>query len=156
MKPLKIYVITISKNFPCYHPKKGIATEFRYKIERKDKKHTVRGNYALWKKRIDEVNAGLAILSVREWTGKPYYSTQTTLFTYGAGEVGIQPLDLFIDLIGKNKAIGAWVKIDEFERRLIDTTELSKNDGLLIQDFYDWFNKPLIDPCIIHFTDLRY
>lgn len=153
---MKTYVITISKVFPSYHPKKGIATEFRYGIEIKRKKHTIRGNYAFWKKRIDEVNNGNAILCIREWTGKPYYSPQTTLFTFSKGEVGIQPLNITVGWFGKTKGILAYIPLEDFETRLIDVKQLVANDGLDLQDFYDWFNKPLENPCIIHFSDLRY
>lgn len=58
-KPLKTYVITVSVNFP----KKGKSipkpTGFKKKILSGEKKHTVRSNYEFWKKRIDEINAGV-------------------------------------------------------------------------------------------------
>lgn len=153
---MKTYVLTISRKFPSYHPRKGQTTDFGFNIFHLIKKHTIRGNYEFWKKRIDQVNNGKAKLSVREWTGIPYYSKQSELFNYGKGEVGIQPLDLFVDTLGKTKGIGAWIKEDEFERRNINAGELIKNDGLTMQDFFDWFRKPIKNPCIIHFTDLRY
>jgi len=153
---IKTYVITLSKRFPSYHPRKGQNTDFGPKVYHLDKRHTIRGNYAFWKPRIDAINRGEAILSVREWIDKPYYSKQTELAVFGKGEVGIQPLDLFVDRLGKTKGIGAWIKEDEFERRNIDACELVKNDGLSMQDFFDWFRKPIDNPCIIHFTDLRY
>ena len=62
---MKTYVLTISKNFPSTHSKKGTPTNFFYKIKSGDKKHTIRANYELWKKRIDEVNEGKAIISLR-------------------------------------------------------------------------------------------
>lgn len=73
---LKTYVITISKKFPGYHPRKGDPTYFSSGIVSRRKKHTIRGNYALWKKRFDEIAAGRAKLSLREWIGKPYCSKQ--------------------------------------------------------------------------------
>lgn len=152
---IKTFVITISRKFPSYHPLKGQFTNFNSGIVSGKKKHTIRGNYEFWKKRIDLINAGLARLSVREWIDKPYFSKQVELFNYGAGEVGIQQINLFIDTLGNNKGLGAWVAVDQ-EYKPIDVKQLIKNDGLEIQDFYDWFKKPLQNPCIIHFTDLRY
>lgn len=47
------------------------------------KLHTCRANYSLWKKRIDEVNEGKAILVIYEWTDKPYNSITNKLFVFG-------------------------------------------------------------------------
>ena len=51
---IKTYVITVSEFFPKTHNKSGLPTGFIDKIGSKIKKHTIRGNYELWKKRIDE------------------------------------------------------------------------------------------------------
>jgi hypothetical protein len=153
---MKTFVITISKTFPVYHPRKGEPTNFAMNYIKKIKKHTIRGNYAFWKKRIDQVNEGVAKLEIRQWSGKPYASKQVTLDILLKGEVDVQPLSLTVGWFGKTKGILAHVLLDDFETRLIDVKELVKNDGLDLQDFYDWFNKPLENPCVIHFTDLRY
>jgi len=153
---IKTYVITISKKFPSHHPRKGEPTNFYPQIIDDIKLHTIRGNYKFWKKRIDEVNAGLAMLSLREWSGKPYCSSQTELACFFRGEVGIQPINLTVGWFGKTRGILAYVKLDDFETRLIDVKELVKNDGLSLENFYGWFNKPLNDPAIIHFTNFRY
>lgn len=153
---MKTYIITLSKTFPVYHPRKGELTNFKEQFLSKVKKHTVRGNYELWKKRIDEVNEGIAKLEVRQWSSKPYASKQELVDTLLKGQVGIQPINLTIDWFGKTKGILAYVKLEDFETRLIDVKELVENDGLSLQDFFDWFNKPLENPCVIHFTDLRY
>lgn len=153
---MKTYVITLSKTFPIYHPRKGEPTNFALHYIKKIKKHTVRGNYEFWKKRIDEVNAGNAKLELRQWSGKPYASKQVTLDILFKGEVGIQEIGLAVNWFGKTRGIHSYVRLEDFESRLIDARELIKNDGLDIEDFYNWFNKPLENPCIIHFTDLRY
>lgn len=54
---MKTYVITLSKVFPATHPLKGEPTGFREAF-RKNKLHTIRANYPLWKKRIAEVQRG--------------------------------------------------------------------------------------------------
>lgn len=74
---MKTYVIMIAKNFFKGHINAGEPTNFRRKIEKGEKIHTIRPNYDLWAKRIYEVNMGQAILSIREWIEKPYHSKQT-------------------------------------------------------------------------------
>lgn len=89
MEKIKTYVLTLSKFFPSTHIRKGEPTSFRDAFNagqvfnrgsaclyRHPKKHTIRSNYPLWLKRITEVQAGKAVLSVRQWTGKPYRSPQ--------------------------------------------------------------------------------
>lgn len=76
IKKLKTYVITVSENFIGKHPRAGELTEFKEKILSGEKKHTCRSNYMFWKKRIDKVNSGEAVLSLRQWSGKPYNSKQ--------------------------------------------------------------------------------
>jgi len=96
-KKIKIYKMPISRVFPATHPRVGELTLFYDKIRNgmksidyshnnasnECKLHTVRANYKLWKKRIDEVNAGEAVLVVYEWEGKPYHSWQNNLFIFG-------------------------------------------------------------------------
>ena len=40
------------------------------------KKHTIRGNYQYWAKKAEQINAGKMVLSIRQWTGRPYNSEQ--------------------------------------------------------------------------------
>lgn len=87
---MKTHVLILSKTFPATHPKAGQPTYFNQKLMRavyrdfcdidvvdrewikpsvRDrfipaKLHTIRGNYERWKKIIDEVRSGEAILSV--------------------------------------------------------------------------------------------
>jgi hypothetical protein len=100
---LKTYVLIVSRNFPTTHPRKGEPTYFPENIlkglnmntdESIDPKgHTIRGNYDLWKKRIDEVAAGKAVLSIRYWTGKPYNSKQETIIDLTEDHgVGVQKI----------------------------------------------------------------
>src|SRR5690606_18963659 len=117
------------------------------------KLHTIRQNYELWKKRIDEVNAGNAILSVRFWDGKPYKDKQVEFqrFDKDSG-IGVQRLDRMCFV--NNTAF-----VDETESNyipvMLDT--LADNDGLTLQQFKDWFRKPNTEPmAIIHFTEFRY
>lgn len=154
------YYLMVAKHFPKTHPKAGMETYFEPKIEANDilnerclywvpKLHTIRDNYELWKKRIDRVNEGKAVLELRNWEGRPYHSSQTTFKTLKQGEVGIQKLDL--TLLG-------WF-IDDVDSD-ISHDILAKNDGLNLFDFLHWFKGRLnydMEPlAIIHFTKFRY
>jgi hypothetical protein len=145
---LKTYVITISRNFPSTHSKKGQPTNFFSKIKEGVKKHTIRSNYELWKKRIDEVNEGKALISLREWSGKPYFSKQTVLLEFKQGEIGVQKLT--VDFM-----MGYFIEDGDSD---ITTEQLAINDGLTKEEFSEWFKKARCgdELAIIHFTSLRY
>lgn len=174
-KTINTYVIILSKEFLKGHSKEGQSTNFKEKFEIgqgckeckesqnlsgenisqcnscsraifHEKIHTIRGNYNLWEKRINEVQAGKAVLSIRQWMDKPYKSKQEVLAILTKDDgVSIQKLTIKNDgwLIG-------WKHC--FLRKPIAT-----NDGLSIEDFNEWFkgydDKPL---AIIHFTYFRY
>lgn len=149
----------LSVNYPVHHMKAGQPTDFKAKLYEGEKIHTIRGNYEYWAPKIAEIQAGEAILSLRQWLGKPYCTTQVVIqeLTHESN-IGIQPLALFVDTIGNNKSIGAWITSEDGGTKSIDARKLVKNDGLTLDDFYSWFDtpKPLENPCIIHFTDFRY
>lgn len=164
---MKTYVLTVSRVFPKRHARSGEPTYFREKIlkgcnqlvdvpgdiyiDLDPKIHTIRANYHLWKKRIDEVNAGEAILSVRYWSGKPYNSKQLRIIEFDKDSgVGVQQLffsggRLIHPMIEPNTGIS-------------DINILAKNDGLSLEDFKEWFRKyDLSKPmAIIQFTKFRY
>lgn len=144
---MKKYVLIVSEKFPTTHKRAGENTNFIQQIKDGVKKHTIRGNYDLWKKRIDEIQSGKAYLSVRIWTGKPYCSKQNEILQLT--EVGIQELCL----------TPAGLFVDEIEN-LIVSDQLSTNDGLSKEDFLNWFKGQLYSgmptKAIIHFTDFRY
>lgn len=161
---MKTYVITLSKTFLSKHSRAGENTDFAHMFENglylkpeglkicRHKIHTIRGNYPLWKKRIEEVQNGKAVLSVRQWTGKPYRSPQETLATLTHKDgIGIQQLNF-----SQRKDGAVWI---DYPARMIDNLELiANNDGLSYEDWAEWFKdsdktKPL---AIIHFTRFRY
>jgi hypothetical protein len=158
---MKTYVLIVSERFPQTHKKKGQPTDFLASIHcavqctgncdecgyDKEKRHTLRGNYPLWKKRMDEVQRGEAVISTRYWSGKPYRSKQHTYMDLGKYDgVGVQELrtpDNFVyaDVEGKH----------------IDWETIAKNDGLSFHDFNEWFKNPQKESmAIIHFTSFRY
>jgi hypothetical protein len=146
---MKTYYLMISVVFLKTHPKAGQPTSFISKIFSQQKKHTIRGNYELWKRRIDEVNEGKAVLDLRFWEGKPFDSKQQTFKTLKQGEVGVQKLD-FTSL--------GWF-VDDVDRD-ISSEILASNDGLNHFDFLHWFrgklNSNMSSMAIIHFTKFRY
>ena len=163
---MKTYVITLSKCFLSKHSKAGQPTDFAHLFENglylkpaglevcKHKIHTIRANFKLWKKRIDEVVDGKAILSIRQWSEKPYRSKQVVLANLTAKDgVGIQKMTFHSDRDG----------VILFNRFDIDGSyanikEVAMHDGLSFEDWREWFNgydfkEPL---AIIHFTKFRY
>lgn len=140
---MKTYVLTISRTFPAYHPRRGEETGFVEKIKAGEKLHTIRGNLALWQNRIAEVQAGKAVLSLRYWEGKPRKSKQIEFARLTAENgVGVQEITLNKDLL-KDHYNG-----------------LARRDGLNPIDFAEWFIKGKYDlsqsMAIIHFTKFRY
>lgn len=142
---MKTYVIMLSKVFPKGHIREGEPTGFKEKLLSGEKIHTIRSNYELWKKRIDEVQNGDALISVRQWEDKPYRSKQIEIrrFTKDDG-VGIEHIVL-PEYLSLQSFLGVYENLD-------------RNDGLTEDDWVSWFSKaerekPLP---IIHFTSFRY
>lgn len=129
-------------------PEKGTGDSVRASVpERKENPHE-RGNFPLWEKRIAQIQNGEAVLSVRQWTGKPYQSKQVEIARLTAEDgVGIQELKL-TDLSRPTTING----------QRIELNLLAKNDGLGFNDWFYWFEKyDLSKPlAIIHFTKFRY
>ncbi len=143
---MKCYIITLSKTFLKGHRREGEPTGFKQAYLSGVKKHTLRTNIEYWGKIIDEVNAGEAYLSVRQWSGKPYASKQDSEigrhYKLGKELFEIDPAGVF-DIEGKYLP-------------MYGEEHLSFNDGLHPVDFYSWFNKYPLQGIIIHFTDLKY
>ncbi|WP_025829854.1 hypothetical protein [Segatella maculosa] len=153
---MKTYVITLSKYFLAMHKRAGEETNFKEKFLNGEKIHTIRANYPLWEKRIKEVQEGRAVLSVRQWTGKPYRSKQVEITTLTAeDEIGVQAARI---------VAGIYLKIifgENFEHYFVSEEErtlLAKNDGLSLEDWKEWFRSyDITNPlAIIHFTKFRY
>lgn len=171
-KKLKVYVITLSRVFPVSHPKAGLKTYFKTKLENihvvpfdpngdsvpdgqpQLKRHTIRANYELWRKRFEQIERGEACLSIRQWTGKPYASKQIEIARLTKDDgIGLQRLRFTPDRDGQfvwwNFNIDGHFSNEEF---------LANNDGLTLRDWCAWFkdydlSKPL---AIIQFTKFRY
>lgn len=155
---MKTYVLIVSTEFPKSHKKAGQKTGFLHKIAcavfcngecneclyEWPKKHTIRSNYELWEKRAKEINSGKTVLSVRYWNDKPYRSKQTEVCQIE--NIGVQRLD--------NPQNFVYAEIDG---KKVNWEDIAKNDGLLFDDFCEWFKVRQTEPMvIIHFTPFRY
>lgn len=176
MENEKTYVLMLSEFFPKAHRKAGLVTCFKYElylgqgdnldcatpqglsgfnlsnckncIGKTKKLHTIRANYPLWEKRIKEVQEGYAVLSIRQWMGKPYRSKQVEIARLSAEDgVGIQKLELTNDfsecIVGDHR---------------YSYVSVAKNDGLHHADWLDWFSCYDLSKsmAVIHFTKFRY
>ena len=146
---MKTYVITLSQYFLATHKRAGDPTDFKEKFLSGEKIHTIRPYYPLWEKRIKEVQEGRAVLSIRQWTGKPYRSKQMEIATLTAENgVGLQRLE-FTD---------CRLRFPYTDSEWTSMVSLAKNDGLSLNDWVGWFGGyDLSEPmAIIHFTKFRY
>lgn len=175
---MKTYVITLSRHFLANHKRAGEETHFKEKfllgqgcpdcdkpqdlsgVNISDcngcvnacslpKLHTIRANYPLWEKRIKEVQDGHAVLSIRQWSEKPYCSKQVEIARLTAENgVGVQKLEFY------NNTLGLCHIGIVYQRKY----ELAHNDGLSFEDWEEWFKGyDLSEPmAIIHFTKFRY
>lgn len=158
---MKTYVLTLSQFFQKKHKRIGEPTCFRQKFENKDKIHTIRANKKLWFERLDNIYNHDAILSIRQWSGKPYASKQIVLADLTAENacVGVQEL-VFEDNDVMKPRIVVEPNLFAPEGKLIPVEPelLANNDGLSLEDWVEWFksydlSKPM---AVIQFTSFRY
>jgi hypothetical protein len=142
------------------HIKEGESTCFKEKFLSGEKIHTIRDSEC-WEKRIREVQEGKAVLSVRQWSEKPYRSKQIVLKDLtDKDRISTQRVFVYPNEYGELsfviKSIG--YKTNAFPSERI----LSKNDGLSKMNFRFWFadffkkDRYMKEFIIIHFTDFRY
>lgn len=116
-------VITFSRFFPVYHPRKGEPTGFIEKILTAQKIHTIRcGNR--WRKGD--------VFSARFWTDKPYKSKQQEFAVIKIKKV----FDIEINI--------TTVLVNGFPINNLTFREIAENDGLQFEDFRNWFPKDKI------------
>ncbi len=154
---MKTYILIISEFFPKTHNKSGLPTGFIDKIGSKIKKHTIRKNYTLWKKRIEEVQKGEAILSIRYWTGLPYKSKQKEVYVLDKNScIGVQALYFNFNSILQPFILSDFTK--DKVKTYLNIEEIAKNDGLNLFDFQEWFKSYDLNAtmAILHFTVKRY
>ena len=179
-------VLLVSKTFLPEHPKAGAETHFEKRVicgqkinnNRDDVKckfplcgicavrylspkiHTCRSSYERWAQKIARLKEVGGVLSVRQWSGKPYRSKQEVIVDIPAEIVGVQQLTLIRKRLSKDGDY-LWFAIVDGERKRV--AEIAENDGLDFLDFEDWFmpmfdknNVSALEFAIVHFTNLRY
>ena len=177
-------VVTLGKYFGPKHPRKGQETGFIVKVADGRKVHTCRSNYGYWRAKIEKITATGGVLSVRQWSAKPYRSPQEVITEIPAGIVGVQRLALRCERHVINhyaeeriKPIATTIYYDyaaEVDGHPVPLEILAENDGLTVDDFKAWFapifaetdkkypqfaglaSAVTIDFAIIHFTKRRY
>lgn len=169
--------VMLSKTFFPQHPKAGEPTEFREKVLTGTKRHTCRCNYDYWKTRIETLKKRQGILSLRQWSGKPYQkgSTQEPILDIAASLIDVQQLVMHrgeayvTDEVLVETKPGVWEKGTTYDYSAtvdgqpVEVSQLAENDGLELEDFKAWYN-PVFDEAgedtltfaVIHFTTFRY
>lgn len=151
--------VMLSKTFFPQHPKAGEPTGFKEKVKSGQKRHTCRCNYDYWRERIERLQQRGGVLSLRQWSGKPYEkgSTQELIMDVPASMVEVQRLVMSREQDTESEVLvegsdGVFAKATDTEYRYFAEVEghhvpvetLAKNDGLTLEDFKAWFN-PVFD-----------
>lgn len=167
--------VMLSKTFFPQHPKAGEPTGFREKVLKGEKRHTCRCNYDYWKDRIATLKKRQGILSLRQWSGKPYQkgSTQEPILDVAASIIDVQQLVMerrkldepeYVEVqLGLFQPRTAYEYFARIDGEPYDVEFIAKNDGLSLEDFKAWFN-PVFDEekedrltfAVIHFSTFRY
>ena len=181
-KELITYYLTLSQLFPSTHCRAGEPTYFLEKLHnaltgqdfslhatrrddsygcttlycetiREKKLHTIRANYDFWARRFEKILAGEAVLSIREWVGKPYGkgSTQREIVRLTRDDgIGLQRLTVAGTSITTHPIFVDGVAVS--------SATIAQNDGLTKSDWLNWFADYKIDGplAVIQFTKFRY
>jgi len=124
-------VLTLSKTFPSYPPKRRQLTGFKEAYLNKTKLHTVR--FGL---HHDEDR------DIREWSGLPYKSPQEKIDQTEVSNFHVMvSFDGLTLKVSRDKCIFFECSRLEVAFNLIDSQSMrfAANDGLSVMDFFDWF-----------------
>jgi hypothetical protein len=151
MTKIKTHVIFIGRKFPSFHPRKGEETYFLSMIIRDEKTLTIRDDYNKWSKRINEVNEGKAVISLRYWLDRPFHSTPQEVMRItdknGAG-------------CHKFQLVGSQIWVDDLP--MLDhvaINQLLQKDGLNYKDFMAYHTAgkaPETPKALIYFNNFRF
>lgn len=142
-------VITFSRFFPSYHPRKGEPTYF---VEKIIKARIMLGEtpcdvnapfeaaiYHLCDPKYHTIRAGHRFkvgdwFSPRVWSGKPYHSKQIII----APDIQVKKvwnfsINDYRFWINNNRSIGSTSS---------EMKKIALNDGLVLDDFHNWFQYP--------------
>lgn len=123
--------------------------------------HTIRTNLERWTRIMQKVQEGKAVISVRQWKGKPYEkgNVQVEIARLGKDDgIGMQTLQLvrYVDVTGEKELFAYY--IDGVLKDNLSLEDIARNDGLTLEDWAAWFTGITFDAPlpIIHFTKFRY
>lgn len=150
----------LSELFPPYHPRHGEPTCFEDHLL-EEKVHTIRVNADLWEARAEKINSGKAVLSIRQWQGKPYGKGTKKIEVCRLTHIGTQRITLRREQGGNYMQFLPYEAVisDFVGEKHVDLDTVAYNDGLSVADFKSWFScrKPVdFSGVVIHFTDFRY
>lgn len=152
-------VVILSKDIFAEGKKASTPSDFARKVKTGAKRHTVRANFDYWRERIERLQQRGGVLSLRQWSGKPYEkgSTQELIMDVPASMVEVQRLVMSREQDTESEVLvdgsdGVFAKATDTEYRYFAEVEghhvpvetLAKNDGLTLEDFKAWFN-PVFD-----------
>jgi hypothetical protein len=150
----KIVMMTLDRVFPAKHKRAGAPTMFASLLYANRKIHSVRVDASgLWAKRCEDVNSGKRILSVREWTGRPYFSEQREIKRFA--KVGMQHITMAYS--SGDALPQCWI-----DDKRVPVEDVASNDGLSVEDFVDYIfgkcgcKENVFEGVVIHLTDYRY
>jgi hypothetical protein len=169
----------VSPTYPAYHYKKGQNTYFIEKILNsvtgaratqllisdklvyEMKRHTFRGNYPLWKKRIDEVLAGNAVIVLKYHSlGRYVKGNKQIEFARLDKDSGVGVQEGIYKTDFEEPFSGMAIRCEDGVFRDFPFYQVADGDGLTDADFACWFEKgkyELTEPmACIHFTSFRY
>jgi len=147
----------------CYQSEEISCVDCPYRIIGDSMKfHTFRGNFPLWKKRIDEVLSGNAVIVLKYHTlGRYVKGNKQIEFLRLDKESGIGVEEIYFHC-GVIEAPNFIIRKENKKpkAKLLSITEISKNDGLDFIDYKNWFEKGDYDLketfACIQFTSFRY
>ena len=153
-------VVMLTKEFFKGHPMAGKPTNFSTLVKQGKKIHTCRDNHDYWAGKIEALKKNGGVLSIREWSGKPYRSNQNVIMDVPASEVHVSTLELHrIITVYNEKRYYATIG-----GKPISMAKLAGNDGFNFQTDFEAFLDPIFDMrgadvvklAIIHFNSYRY
>lgn len=155
-------VVTLTKKYFNGHPRAGQPTNFAHLVLSGKKIHTCRHNYDYWSKKIDTLKDAGGMLCIREWSGKPYRSPQSTIVEIPSELVHVSKLEITRTRI--THPIPSYVYTATVNRKWVSILAIARNDGF--SNIYDFesFIEPTFDRykinvahfAIIHFNEFNY
>src|SRR5689334_11729026 len=125
-------VIMVSQKFPHYHPRKGEPTFFVPKILQA----TEAIGFSPWPPKVHTIRKGERwrpgeTASIRVWEDLPYRSKQLEIAVVEIQSIWQIRIEGFV----------IWIDGKDFSKHRDDymVKLLAENDGLSLEDFWDWF-----------------